>query len=580
MALRTKVVGGALLLAGLVVVFWGAYAAPRVGAALAQREEEHLRGMAEAARLRLEVAPDLEHAAPGLAREMSVTLGPRFTIFDASGRPLGDSLLPPEALGRLSPLGERPEVTAVLGGASLGRARRYSATAEARYLYVAIPVRGGVLRLGVPEVSVSADGDGALGALANTAALSAAAVLLAAALAWTLAARAVRGIVGAARQKTRSLAEGVPVPARGDELEGLQGSLDAMAKRLEDTLAALAHEKNQIQGLLESMGEAVLALDASQRVTLANRAALGLVSQPPVGRLLLEVMRVPRLQDLVARAESGEVAEGELELVGPPPRRVMARAAPLPRGMGTVIVLHDVTELRRLETVRTDFVANASHELRTPVSVIRANAETLLDGAFADPVRGPRFLEALALQADRLAALVNDLLDISRLESGNYQLELSPLRLAPAVQAVVEGLAARAKAKGMRVESKVGEELGVQADAGALHQILDNLVDNAIKYTHAGGNVEISATRQGKEVLLAVRDDGPGIEPRFQGRIFERFFRVDPGRSREMGGTGLGLAIVKHLAEAMGGSVGVAAREPRGTEIWVRLQVGKENPST
>jgi two-component system phosphate regulon sensor histidine kinase PhoR len=237
----------------------------------------------------------------------------------------------------------------------------------------------------------------------------------------------------------------------------------------------------------------------------------------------------------------------------------------------------DITEIRHLEKVRRDFVANVSHELRTPVSVIQANAETLIDGALSDPVRGPAFLAAILRSAQRLARLVSDLLDLSRIESGQFALEIQPTPVGAAVQRAVEGIRGLATRKSLSVEADIGPELEVMADGLALDQILTNLIVNAVKYTPEGGQVRVRAQREQQSargepsICIEVCDNGGGIEPRHRLRIFERFYRVDPGRSREMGGTGLGLSIVKHLVGAMRGEVCVTDNPTGGSIFRVTL---------
>jgi two-component system phosphate regulon sensor histidine kinase PhoR len=233
--------------------------------------------------------------------------------------------------------------------------------------------------------------------------------------------------------------------------------------------------------------------------------------------------------------------------------------------------------MRRLEKVRRDFVANVSHELRTPVAVIQANAETLIDGALTHPTRGPEFLGAIMRNAQRLARLVSDLLDLSRIESGTFTLEIQPTEVSSAVQRAVESIRGLATRKRLTVEAKVKGEFQVLADSSAFDQILMNLIGNAVKYTPDEGHVEIRAARgplaPGGEgtIHIDVCDDGTGIEPRHRVRIFERFYRVDPGRSREMGGTGLGLSIVKHLVVAMHGEVYVTDNPTGGSVFRVTL---------
>ncbi|HOX43814.1 MAG TPA: ATP-binding protein [Myxococcota bacterium] len=337
------------------------------------------------------------------------------------------------------------------------------------------------------------------------------------------------------------------------------------------TTAAQEEERRRFQAVLASMAEGVLLLDGERRVTLVNPAASRLLGLPaqPLGRRLLEVSRLPALHELVERARAGEACEAELD--AGPQRRLRARATPLEGSHEVSVVVHDVTELRRLEAIRKDFVANVSHELRTPISVIRANAETLLEGALEDAGLARGFVEALLRNAERLSALISDLLDISRIESGSHKLERRPLALAQAVRQVLDNMAQAAAARGQTLSSQVPEALWALGDEKALGQVLTNLLDNATKYTPDGGHIQVRAACQAGQVRLEVVDDGPGIEPQHRARVFERFYRVDQGRSRAMGGTGLGLSIVKNLIEALGGQVGIEPNQPAGSIFWVTL---------
>jgi len=353
----------------------------------------------------------------------------------------------------------------------------------------------------------------------------------------------------------------------------VRGSYQQMATQLQGTISTLAAERDRFGGVLAAMSEALLVLDEEQQVALVNPAALQLfgLERLPEDVSLLELARAPALHALVLAAAGGTAGVDEVEVGHPSPRRLLAHAAPLSGGEGVVLVMHDVTELRRLETVRRDFVANVSHELRTPLSVIRANAETLLDGALEEPAPARRFVGAVLRNAERLGSLVADLLDLSRLEAGRYTMQLGAVPVEPVVAEVIEALGASGEAKEMRLQARVAPGLRVWADAQALQQVLNNLVDNALKYGLRGGLVQVEAEQSGGEVQLEVSDDGPGIEPRHRERIFERFYRVDRGRSRELGGTGLGLSIVRHLVRSMGGQVAVVANERRGTTFRVKL---------
>ncbi|MCC7381951.1 MAG: HAMP domain-containing protein [Deltaproteobacteria bacterium] len=356
-----------------------------------------------------------------------------------------------------------------------------------------------------------------------------------------------------------------------DELSGLAGSLNQMAETLESSVKTIAVERDRIEAVLDALSDAVIACDERRQVTLVNRAALSVLGlrEPPLGRVTEETVQ-PVLAGLVDRARLGEPASTELELSG---RRFLARATRQRSGVGTVLVLHDVSELRRLELIRRDFVANVSHELRTPVSIVRANAETLLDGALEDKKRGRAFVEAILRHADRLSLLIADLLDLSRIESGRYPIELKSVPIESALTRAIDLVSRPAAERSLKLTLEVPEpELAAQADPLALDQVVGNLLENAVKYTPAGGNIVVRARSTERGVRIEVIDDGSGIAPEHRDRIFERFYRVDPGRSRDVGGTGLGLSIVKHLTEAMGGAVGVEPNAPQGSIFWITLR--------
>ncbi len=331
-------------------------------------------------------------------------------------------------------------------------------------------------------------------------------------------------------------------------------------------------EDSPLGSVLESMDDSVIALDDAARVEMANAAARRLLELPDdvSGRPLGDCVELPDLHQLIARAQRGEPGSVEFEFPEGGGRFVHARATHQTDG-GVVLVMRDVTEIRRLERVRRDFVANVSHELRTPVSIIKANAETLIDGALERPEQARLFVEALLRHADRLGRLISDLLDISRIEAGKYPMNVRSTELGPIVKRILEVVEAKAETKDMALVSKIKGHCAVAADQKALEQVLLNLVENAVKYTPDRGCVEIDAVVMGTTTRLEIRDDGPGIDELHRPRIFERFYRVDTGRSREMGGTGLGLAIVKHLVEAMHGRVGVEPRQPHGSIFWITL---------
>jgi len=342
-----------------------------------------------------------------------------------------------------------------------------------------------------------------------------------------------------------------------------------LARGGERTGAALARERALLASVLDTMHQGVVALDEERRITLINDAARVLLdlTYAPIGEPLLDHVRLPAILELLPPKPDA----APVELQTPKGIRIEARVDRLATGDGCILLLEDVTEIRKLETIRRDFVANVSHELRTPVAIIRANTETLLGGALDDPKMGPKLIDGLHRNSERLARILADLLDLSRLEAGHYRIELTKVPLAAAVSDAVQTINGAIADKKLAAQIEVADDLAVNADSAALEHVLVNLIDNAVKYTPSGGHVGIAARRNGTKIRVEVSDDGPGIAERNRERIFERFYRVDPGRSRAMGGTGLGLSIVKHLVESMGGQVGVDANEPQGSTFWVEL---------
>ncbi|HEU4412662.1 MAG TPA: ATP-binding protein [Polyangiaceae bacterium] len=393
------------------------------------------------------------------------------------------------------------------------------------------------------------------------------------------------------RQSARTLLGGLG-PGEGpaseapppEAVDDLARSLERLGGGLSATLARLADERDRLESILETMMEGVLVTDGAGRIVLANGALRELtpMSPSPIGRRPIEAIRNGELAELLQRVLLEGRPEGaEIELGGLEVRKVRVRAAPLrrPAAQGVVAVLYDVTDLRRLEGMRRDFVANVSHELRTPIAAIRAAAETLEDGALADPQASGEFVGIIGRNAARLYALVEDLLELSRLDARRLDLVVRPLGVAEAFDSAVSLHAHAAEKKGIALGSAGGDpSLAVEADARALERILSNLVDNAIKYSRPGDAVTLSAERRGGSVRLAVADTGPGIEARHLPRLFERFYRADKGRSRAEGGTGLGLAIVKNLAEALGGRLSVESEVGKGSRFYVDLAAAARAP--
>jgi two-component system phosphate regulon sensor histidine kinase PhoR len=500
----------------------------------------------------------------------------RVTLIAPSGEVIADSSQSLDQLHHLENHGSRPEVIdAVATGR--GVATRYSATLRADLMYLALSYKpantAGVLRVSKSLASIDVLVSKMRWLIIGAGLLGLVVAGMMGGLASHFASRSLMNLVSRARSlSVRPQGERLLVEPN-DELAGLAGSFNRLADELDRTIEALTDERDRTQAVLDSLSEAVLGLDAIAGITEMNRAARVLLNLEDVqaGTPLIEVIRVPQLMETVAEAQQGRSAHTELVWPGPPRRVLSASASPQRTRGRCVVVLRDVTELRKLETMRRDFVANVSHELRTPVSIISANVETLAGGALSDSKRAPEFLNAVQRNAERLARLVSDLLDLSRIEAGQQEIELKPMRAEASVGAVFELLEARARSKEIDFDVAVEDDVMLVADPRALEHVLVNLLENAIKYTPAKGRVGIDVRCDGDDVLFEVWDTGPGVPEPHRARLFERFYRVDPGRSRDMGGTGLGLSIVKHLVEAMRGEVDMRARAGGGSVFWVRL---------
>jgi two-component system phosphate regulon sensor histidine kinase PhoR len=371
----------------------------------------------------------------------------------------------------------------------------------------------------------------------------------------------------------------------GGPVGGLARLFDSVAPQLESRIARLEQDRQQLRAVLSGMAEGVIAIDARRRLLFANASADRLfgLDGASVGRLVQELIRSPQVQEAIESTLAGpEPYQGEITLVS---REVLLRVharvlavhgTPLPGSPppGAVLVFHDVTELRRLERMRQDFVANVSHELKTPLASIKAYTETLLGWALHDENVNVRFLHRIEEQADRLNQLILDLLSLARLESGQEVYEHGPLVLAPVISSCIEAHRGRAESKNLVFHSElsaIDDAMLVRADEEAIRQILDNLIDNAIKYTPEGGSVRLSSRVTDEGIAIEVADTGIGIPRDDLPRVFERFYRVDKARSRELGGTGLGLAIVKHLVQSIGGQITVNSRVGVGSQFTVTL---------
>ncbi|MBX3248311.1 MAG: HAMP domain-containing protein [Myxococcales bacterium] len=357
---------------------------------------------------------------------------------------------------------------------------------------------------------------------------------------------------------------------RDDELGAIGRALDRMADQLADRIENLHAEQDRLRTVLNSMVEAVFVTDSLGRIIATNQALDRLLGADVLGLTAMEALKSPELHDAVRTARKGEPCHVELEIRLGDLYSFSAHVAPLQAGAGVVAVLHDVSKLRETDRLRRDFVANASHELRTPLTAIRGFAETLRDGALEDPDAARRFLDVILRHTLRLQALVADLTALSRAESPDQHLELEDVDVGRAAMEVVRGLSSKAEQRRVQlVFEPPPATLVVHANERGLDQVLINLVDNAIKYTPEGTSVRVRVRDVDDHVRLDINNPGPPIAPQHLERVFERFYRIDEGRSRDVGGTGLGLSIVKHLCAQMGAEVKVQSNDADGTTFSV-----------
>jgi two-component system phosphate regulon sensor histidine kinase PhoR len=497
--------------------------------------------------------------------ELTRQNGHRITVIDRSGRVRADSDVPAEQLPSLENHSGRPEVRAALAGKT-GRSERSSTTVGHQLLYVAVPGGPGVVRVAADLDQVNLPVHRAQRAVLAAAIL---AILLGSALAFVAGrsiAQPLTQIAGAARAIS---AGNVPrFPRSGiPDIDALVRALREMNLTLQERFEALRREQAEIGALVESMVEGVIGADQRGRIITANQAArqlLGYDADAPMPDLL-HLFRSKAAREVVSAVLAGNVVNGaEIELDG---SNLVVNARPLPND-GVVLVLLDMTEMRRLELVRRDFVANVSHELKTPLTSISGYAETLTT-EHPDPETSAQFLQVILSNARRMQRLVDSLLDLSRIESGRWQPRVEPVDIgavAREVAAAVGDPAARQRVR-FAVEVAPGAE-SVQADPDAVRQILTNLFDNALRYAPDGSTVKCVARPADGGIVISVSDMGKGIALEHLPRIFERFYRADPSRARDEGGTGLGLAIVKHLVEAHDGRVWAESERGKGTTVF------------
>jgi len=506
--------------------------------------------------------------------------GIRLTLIAADGRVLADSL---ENVSTMENHRERPEIKQSLK-TGLGVARRFSQTVRYPSLYVARAVHDGEETIGILRVAIPlAEVDRQLVGMRNTVVLGGLVGILLALVVGAVVAKRVTSPVKEMTRVAEELRSGhytsrVANPD-SSELGFLGVTLNRLGEEITNRIETIGREDAQMRAILSGMGEGVVAVREDDTVVFCNAAArdfLDLQGADPTGSKFFELVRNADFSDVLDRARSTNAAAAcETTVVvgeGTHVFRALANPFETRSARGAVLVLQDLTDLRRLEEMRRDFVANVSHELKTPLTSIKGYIETLLDGALHDSENNVRFLTKVKDNVERLSFLVTDLLSLARTESQEKQLELLPIDLqAVARQAVVRHERAMSrKSLGFSIEG-AGQPVVVRGDRESIREVVDNLVSNANRYTPEGGQVRLVLSIEGAMGCLTVEDTGIGIPPQDLDHVFERFYRVDKARSRELGGTGLGLAIVKHLVVAMRGEVRVESTLGVGTRFKVRL---------
>jgi two-component system phosphate regulon sensor histidine kinase PhoR len=518
-----------------------------------------------------------------LSRDLGIKTNTRITIIDLSGQVLGDSHEEPS---RMDNHADRPEFRNALQGET-GMALRFSNTLKEHMMYLAVPIiledkLSGVVRTSIPITFIDQELrtiEFKIGGVSLAVAFLAAGISL-------MVSRRISKPLEQMKHSAESIARGdwkehLSVNSDSVEISALSNALNQMALQLEDRIETITSQRNESEAVLSSMVEGVLAVDAQENVIHLNKAAgklLEIKTDNAEGLPVEEIVRNSHLREFIERTLSGvENVETDLTIGNQNEIFLQAHGAVLKdmqeKSIGAVIVLNDVTRLRRLETVRQDFVANVSHELRTPITSIKGFVETLQQGALENLEEAERFLEIISKQVERLNAIIEDLLSLSRLEQDSGTLEIEKTKVLPILESVIRDCENKALKKNTSIKLNCPDELEVFANPPLLNQAVLNLVDNALKYSEQGGEIKVQALSTETETVIEIKDWGCGIDSANLPRLFERFYRVDQARSRQLGGTGLGLAIVKHIAQVHGGRVSVNSTLGKGSRFSIHLSI-------
>ena len=532
------------------------------------------------------LSPLRSETIDAICKEAGRLSATRITVILPDGTVIGDSRETPQLMDNHA---NRPEIITALAGQT-GKSLRFSNTLMQDMLYVAVPIRDrqgivAALRTSLPATAVETE----IRSIQLKIALSGCIIaLLAAGISWVISRRISRPIEqmkkSAAQFAGGDLSHRLTSPAT-EEMASLADAMNQMAAQLDNRIETIISQRNQLETVLASMLEGVIAIDSEERIVSINRAAAQLFENEPANcqdKSIQEVIRSPALQQFIRSAlNDTNPAEEDITVYQNEERVIEVKSSPLldagRQQIGTLVVFNDVSQMRRLENMRRDFVANVSHEIKTPLTAIKGFVETLQQGKVDKAEENERFLGIIQKHVDRLNSIVEDLLALSRIEQKDEQKEINfePAKMVDVCQTAIQLCRPKAEEKKIRIDLDCEKDTTAIFDPTLIEQAVVNLLDNALKYSEPQGTVLVKSHQQNSEIIISVQDHGIGIAQKHLSRLFERFYRVDKARSRNLGGTGLGLAIVKHIAQAHGGHVTVESKLGEGSRFSIYLPQNK-----
>ncbi len=521
-------------------------------------------------------------AIDSISKEAGRLSATRITVILPDGKVIGDSREAPHLMDNHA---NRPEIMTALAGQT-GKSMRFSNTLMQQMYYVAVPVKDrqkivAVLRTALPATAVEAE----IRSIRLKIALGGCIIaLLAAGISWVIS-RRISQPIEQMKKSAEHFANGDLshrlTPPQTEEMGGLADAMNQMAAQLNDRIETIIRQRNQLETVLASMLEGVIAIDTEERIVSINQTAARLFEKEPAdcqGKSIQEIIRSPALQQFIRAAISNtNPTEEDITVFQNEERVIGVKGSPIfdanQDQIGTLVVFHDVTKLRRLENMRRDFVANVSHEIKTPLTAIKGFVETLQQGKVEKKQEKERFLGIIQKHVDRLDAIIEDLLALSRIEQEDdkKEIQFESVKIADVFQAAIQLCRPKAEKQNIHINLDCEKDTTALLDPALIEQAVVNLLDNAIKFSEPGSTIHVKFHHQGNEMILSVQDQGIGIAQKHLPRLFERFYRVDKARSRSMGGTGLGLAIVKHIAQAHGGHLTVDSKLGEGSHFSIHI---------